>query len=99
MAVWGAVRSSTVTVKAAWAVLLEPSVAVQFTVVVPSGNVLPDEGATGVGLTGRLDAPLDSAWHVASVDAGPGYAAAVAATGQGWRVIFADVDRAAISAR
>jgi hypothetical protein len=52
-----------------------------------------------VGLAGRLDVLLDTDWRIASVDAGPGYAAAVAAAGQGWRVILADWDREAVSAR
>jgi hypothetical protein len=46
----GAAVSRTVTVKVAVAVLLRVSSAVQVTVVVPRGNVLPDAGAQ---LTGR----------------------------------------------
>jgi hypothetical protein len=46
----GGVVSTTVTVNEACAVLPRVSVAVQFTVVVPSGNVDPD---AGVQLTGR----------------------------------------------
>jgi len=40
----GAVRSTTVTVKLAWAVLPCPSLAEQVTVVAPNGKVAPDAG-------------------------------------------------------
>ncbi|MGH7311905.1 MAG: 4'-phosphopantetheinyl transferase family protein, partial [Candidatus Rokuibacteriota bacterium] len=52
--------------------------------------------ATGLGLAGRLDqAP---AWRIAGLDVGPDYAAAVAAEGQGWRVVLADWGRESVSA-
>ena len=41
----GGVVSWTVTLKPALALLPAPSVAVQVTVLVPSGNVLPDAGS------------------------------------------------------
>lgn len=52
--------------------------------------------ATGVGLTGCLDAA--PAWLIADLDVGPGYAAAVAAEGLGWRVTLADWSGEPVSA-
>ena len=48
------VQVMTVTVKEQLAVRLEASVAVQVTVVVPSGNVVPEAGTQAVVTPGQL---------------------------------------------
>ena len=66
----GGVVSATVTVKLALALLPEPSVAVQMTVVVPTGNELP-EGGTHVGVRLPLAVSVALAVNVTWAPPGP----------------------------
>ena len=56
----GAAVSATVTVKLPEAELLALSVAEQFTVVVPIGNVLPDAGAQAMATTPSTASDADA---------------------------------------
>jgi hypothetical protein len=47
-------QGTTVTVKVHWAVLFDASVAVQVTVVVPSGKQVPDDGEQEAVAPGQL---------------------------------------------